>query len=186
MEDQTRALLPAMVEARDQFMELVDEIRPDTPSVLCAHDGVDLRRRGRRSRDLSKSLLRSGPDGAAAQPQTLALPELHITRLWILSSATNASTSSPLPTSRTAHSPNWCRSRTRGSGADGVRRSPPPAQRSAAILKDVLGQSLEETAHTMGTTVGAVKAALSRRAPTSLGRQPRVLRNQRNPSPAKR
>jgi len=29
MEDQTRALLPAMVEARDQFMELVDEIRPE-------------------------------------------------------------------------------------------------------------------------------------------------------------
>ncbi|MGA9945854.1 MAG: RNA polymerase sigma factor, partial [Candidatus Cybelea sp.] len=29
MEDQTRALLPAMVEARDQFMELVGEIRPE-------------------------------------------------------------------------------------------------------------------------------------------------------------
>src|SRR5580698_2006595 len=29
MEDQTRALLPAMVEARDQFMELVGDIRPE-------------------------------------------------------------------------------------------------------------------------------------------------------------
>ena len=29
MEDQTRALLPAMMEARDQFMKLVDEIRPE-------------------------------------------------------------------------------------------------------------------------------------------------------------
>jgi len=38
----------------------------------------------------------------------------------------------------------------------------PPLQRSALILKDVLGQSLDETATTMGTTVGAVKAALSR------------------------
>jgi RNA polymerase sigma-70 factor, ECF subfamily len=38
----------------------------------------------------------------------------------------------------------------------------PLAQRSAVILKDVLGQSLEETAETMDTTVMAVKAALVR------------------------
>jgi RNA polymerase sigma-70 factor (ECF subfamily) len=49
----------------------------------------------------------------------------------------------------------------------------PPTQRSAAILKDVLGQSLEETAQTMGTTVGAVKAALSR-ARANIARTPRA------------
>ena len=38
----------------------------------------------------------------------------------------------------------------------------PVAQRSAVILKDVLGHSLEETAETMETTVMAVKAALFR------------------------
>jgi len=38
----------------------------------------------------------------------------------------------------------------------------PVAQRSAVILKDVLGHSLEETAETMETTVMAVKAALVR------------------------
>jgi len=38
----------------------------------------------------------------------------------------------------------------------------PLVQRSAVILKDVLGCSLEETAETMGTTVLAVKAALVR------------------------
>jgi RNA polymerase sigma factor (sigma-70 family) len=38
----------------------------------------------------------------------------------------------------------------------------PLAQRSAVILKDVLGHSLEETASTMGTTVMAVKALLVR------------------------
>lgn len=38
----------------------------------------------------------------------------------------------------------------------------PVAQRSAVILKDVLGHSLDETAETMGTTVMAVKAALVR------------------------
>ena len=49
----------------------------------------------------------------------------------------------------------------------------PPTQRSAAIFKDVLGQSLEETAHAMGTTVGAVKAALSR-ARANIARTPRA------------
>jgi RNA polymerase sigma-70 factor, ECF subfamily len=38
----------------------------------------------------------------------------------------------------------------------------PPVQRSALALKDVLGLSLDETAAAMGTTVGAVKAALVR------------------------
>ena len=56
----------------------------------------------------------------------------------------------------------------------------PAIQRSALILKDVLGQTLEETAATMGTTVGAVKAALSRaragvarRSPVALAHRPR-------------
>ena len=38
----------------------------------------------------------------------------------------------------------------------------PLTQRSAVILKDVLGHSLEEAAETMGTTIMAVKAALVR------------------------
>jgi RNA polymerase sigma-70 factor (ECF subfamily) len=38
----------------------------------------------------------------------------------------------------------------------------PVTQRSAVILKDVLGHSLEETAETMGTTIMAVKARLVR------------------------
>jgi len=38
----------------------------------------------------------------------------------------------------------------------------PVRQRSAVILKDVLGHSLDETAETMGTTIPAVKAALVR------------------------
>jgi RNA polymerase sigma factor (sigma-70 family) len=47
----------------------------------------------------------------------------------------------------------------------------PVGQRSAVILKDVLGHSLEETAETMGTTVMAVKAALVRGRRTLLERQ---------------
>lgn len=49
----------------------------------------------------------------------------------------------------------------------------PPLQRSAIALKDVLGHSLEETAATMGTTVGAVKSALVRaRAAVAARREP--------------
>ena len=45
----------------------------------------------------------------------------------------------------------------------------PVAQRSAVILKDVLGHSLDEAAETMGTTVMAVKAALVRGRATASG-----------------
>lgn len=38
----------------------------------------------------------------------------------------------------------------------------PPLQRSAIVLKDVLGHSLEETAATMGSSIPAIKGALSR------------------------
>jgi RNA polymerase sigma-70 factor (ECF subfamily) len=48
----------------------------------------------------------------------------------------------------------------------------PPVQRSAIVLKDVLGHTLEEVATTMGTTVGAVKAALWR-ARANIARAPR-------------
>lgn len=47
----------------------------------------------------------------------------------------------------------------------------PPLQRSALILKDVLGHSLAETATTMDTSVSAVKAALVR-ARENLERSP--------------
>jgi RNA polymerase sigma-70 factor (ECF subfamily) len=49
----------------------------------------------------------------------------------------------------------------------------PPLQRSALVLKDVLGHSLAETAATMGTSVSAVKAALVRgRASLARNTQP--------------
>lgn len=46
----------------------------------------------------------------------------------------------------------------------------PPLQRSALVLKDVLGHSLEETAATMGTTVQSVKNALLRARASVAGR----------------
>jgi len=56
----------------------------------------------------------------------------------------------------------------------------PVTQRSAVVLKDVLGHSLEETAETMGTTVMAVKAALVR------GRKNLALEHAHTPTTAER
>ena len=72
-------------------------------------------------------------------------------------------------------------------GAEGYEDKPDPAvvraalarflslplrQRSAVILKDVLGHSLQETAETMGATVLAVKAALVRGRAALLAERP--------------
>jgi RNA polymerase sigma factor (sigma-70 family) len=52
----------------------------------------------------------------------------------------------------------------------------PPVQRSALVLKDVLGHSLEQVAATMGTTVPGVKAALVRaRAHVATRAEPDVM-----------
>ena len=173
MEDQTRALLPAMVEARDQFMELVDEIRPElhrycarmTGSIFDGEDVVQ--------ETLAKAYYALGQ---MVQPPNL--------RPWLFRIAHNTAMDFIKRYERqhvepVADVPD--RAQPEESGVDPalveaaltVFAELPPAQRSAAILKDVLGQSLEETAHTMGTTVGAVKAALSR-ARANIARTPRA------------
>ena len=173
MEDQTRALLPAMVEARDQFMELVDKIRPElhrycarmTGSIFDGEDVVQ--------ETLAKAYYALGQ---MVQPPNL--------RPWLFRIAHNTAMDFIKRYERrhvepVADVPD--RAQPEESGVDPalveaaltVFAELPPAQRSAAILKDVLGQSLEETAHTMGTTVGAVKAALSR-ARANIARTPRA------------
>ena len=173
MEDQARVLLPAMVEARDQFLELVDEIRPElhrycarmTGSVFDGEDVVQ--------ETLAKAYYALG--------QMVQPPDL---RPWLFRIAHNTAMDfikryESRHVEPVADVPD--RAEPEESGVDPalveaaltVFAELPPTQRSAAILKDVLGQSLEETAHTMGTTVGAVKAALSR-ARANIARTPRV------------
>ncbi|MFZ1017544.1 MAG: sigma-70 family RNA polymerase sigma factor [Candidatus Cybelea sp.] len=173
MEDQARALLPAMVEARDQFMELVVDIRPElhrycarmTGSVFDGEDVVQ--------ETLAKAYYALGQ---MVQPPNL--------RPWLFRIAHNTAMDFIKRYERqhvepVADVPDRAEPEEAGVDPELVEAALtvfaelPPTQRSAAILKDVLGQSLEETAHTMGTTVGAVKAALSR-ARANIARTPRV------------
>lgn len=151
-----------MMEARDQFMELVDDIRPElhrycarmTGSVF---DGEDVLQD-----TLAKAYFALG--------QMLQPPNM---RPWLFRIAHNTAMDFLKRYERrhvepVAEVPD--RAEPEDDGVDPLILEAaltaftelPPVQRSAVILKDVLAHSLDETAETMGTTVGAVKAALSR------------------------
>jgi len=155
-------LLPAMAEARDRFMELVAEVRPElhrycarmTGSVF---DGEDIVQDA-----LAKAYYALG--------QMREPPNL---RPWLFRIAHNAAMDALRRRERKnvelvpdLHD----RAEPEGDEVDPslveaaltVFVELTPVQRGALILKDVLGHSLEETAATMDTSVGAVKAALSR------------------------
>lgn len=162
-----------MVAARDQFMELVGEIRPElhrycarmTGSIFDGEDVVQ--------ETLAKAYYALGQ---MVQPPNL--------KPWLFRIAHNTAMDfikryerqyvdpvSDVPDRAEPEEPGVDPALVEA--ALTVFAELPPTQRSAAILKDVLGQSLEETAHTMGTTVGAVKAALSR-ARSNIARTPRA------------
>jgi RNA polymerase sigma-70 factor (ECF subfamily) len=173
MQDETRALLPAMMEARERFMELVDEIRPELHRY-CARmtgsifDGEDV---------LQDTLAKA----YYALSQMMEPPNL---RPWLFRIAHNTAMDFLKRYERknvelVPEVPERAEAEETGidpalvEAALTVFVELPPLQRSAIILKDVLGYSLDETATTMGTTVGAVKAALSR-ARDNVARTPRA------------
>lgn len=160
--DEERALLSAMAAAREQFMELVADVRPELHRYCSRMTG-------------------SVFDGEDVVQETLAkahfalaeLSEPPALRPWLFRIAHNTAmdflrryehknvevVAEPLATSE---------SDVPAIDAGVVEAALcvfvtlPPTQRSALVLKDVLGHSLDETAATMGTTVSAVKAALVR------------------------
>src|SRR5690242_4097231 len=162
MQSETGALLPAMIEARDRFMDLVDELRPElhrycTRMTGSVFDGEDVVQD-----TLAKAYFALG--------QMLHPPKL---RPWLFRIAHNTAMDFLKRHDRkyvepVAGVPERVEPEEAGvdpqlvESALTVFAELPPVQRSAVILKDVLGHSLEETADTMGTTVGGVKAALSR------------------------
>ena len=159
---------PALAAAREEFLALVSGIRPElhrycarlTGSVI---DGEDIVQES-----LAKALY--------ALSQSPEMPPL---RPWLFRIAHNTAMDF-----LKSHGHKLTDARADFDDVAAYEDAPDPAvvraalarfvalpigQRSAVVLKDVLGHSLEETAETMGTTVMAVKAALVRGRKNLLG-----------------
>jgi RNA polymerase sigma factor (sigma-70 family) len=160
--DEARAILRSMDQARESFMDLVAEIRPELHRYCARMTGNVF-------------------DGEDVVQDTLAkayfalsqMDEPPPLRYWLFRIAHNTAMDFLRRYERknvdlVADVPEVTGSVEQGPDPALVEAALaafvllPPVQRSAIVLKDVLGHSLEQTASTMGTTVPAVKAALAR------------------------
>jgi len=153
----------AFAQAREQFLVMVDAIRPELHRYCARLTGSVIE-----GEDIVQDTL------AKAFYALAMMPEVPPLRPWLFRIAHNAALDF-----LKSHGHKYTEARDDldvviGAGFDD-RADPsvvraalsrflvlPVSQRSAVILKDVLGHSLEDTAETMATTVPAVKAALFR------------------------
>ncbi|MFO0663900.1 MAG: sigma-70 family RNA polymerase sigma factor [Polyangiaceae bacterium] len=151
----------AVATAREAFLEAVHEIRPELHRYCARLTGSVIE-----GEDIVQEALAKGFYALSLNPETPPL------RPWLFKIAHNAALDF-----LKSHGRKYTESRADLSEVVGYEDAPDPAvvraalvhfltlpvrERSAVILKDVLGHSLEETAETMGTTIMAVKASLVR------------------------
>ena len=160
--DLTRDLLPAMAEARARFMELVAEVRPELHRY-CARmtgnvfDGEDIVQD-----TLAKAYFALSEMGEPPPLRGWLFRIAHNTAIDFLRRYERKNVDLVADVPDVGESEDYGPDPALVEAALAVFVSLPPVQRSAIVLKDVLGHSLEETASTMGTTVPAVKGALVR------------------------
>jgi RNA polymerase sigma-70 factor (ECF subfamily) len=157
----------ALADAREQFLGLVEGIRPELHRYCARLTGSVIE-----GEDIVQEAL------AKAFYALSLSPEVPPLRPWLFRIAHNAAIDS-----LKSHGKKYVDVHADLEEIAGWSDAPDPAivraalarfvvlpvtQRSAVILKDVLGFSLEEAAETMGTTVMAVKAALVRGRKTLL------------------
>lgn len=157
----TDQLVPAMVEARARFMELVAEVRPELHRYCARMTGNVFD-----GEDIVQDTL------AKAYFALCEMGEPPPLRGWLFRIAHNTAMDFLRRYERkhvdlvadVPEAPADDSEPDAGlvEAALTVFASLPPIQRSAIVLKDVLDRSLDETAQAMGTTVPAVKGALSR------------------------
>lgn len=149
------------VAAREQFLSLVAEIRPELHRYCARLTGSVVQ-----GEDIVQDTLAKAFYALTLQPEVPAL------RPWLFRIAHNAAVDY-----LKSHSQARTETRAELDDMSGFDDRPDPStlraalsrflaltvsERSAVILKDVLGHSVEETAATMGATAAAVKAALVR------------------------
>lgn len=152
---------PTLAEAREQFLSLVEGVRPELHRYCARLTGSVIE-----GEDIVQDTL------AKAFYQLSQAAEVPPLRPWLFRIAHNAALDF-----LKSHGRRFTDVHAELDEIAGFVDEPDPAlvraalasflalpvtQRSAVILKDVLGHSLEETAEIMGTTVMAVKAALVR------------------------
>jgi RNA polymerase sigma-70 factor (ECF subfamily) len=151
----------SLAQAREEFLAMVEGIRPELHRYCARLTGSVIE-----GEDIVQDALAKALYALSLQPEVPAL------RPWLFRVAHNQAMDF-----LKSHGRKYTEPRDDLEDVAGFEDRPDPAvvraalarflalpltQRSAVILKDVLGQSLEETAETMGTTVLAVKAALVR------------------------
>jgi RNA polymerase sigma-70 factor (ECF subfamily) len=151
----------AFVAAREQFLALVAEIRPELHRYCARLTGSVIQ-----GEDIVQDTLAKAFYALTLQPEVPAL------RPWLFRIAHNAAIDY-----LKSHGQSRTETRAELDDVSGFDDRPDPstlraalarflaltvAERSAVILKDVLGHSVDEAAATMDTTVAAVKAALVR------------------------
>lgn len=153
--------MEAVAAAREAFLDAVKEVRPELHRYCARLTGSVIE-----AEDIVQESLARGFYALSLNPETPPL------RPWLFKIAHNAALDF-----LKSHGRKYTEARADFSDVAGYDDTPDPAvvraallcfaalpvsQRSAVILKDVLGHSLEETAGTMGISVMAVKAVLVR------------------------
>jgi RNA polymerase sigma factor (sigma-70 family) len=152
---------PALAEAREQFLDLVAEVRPELHRYCARLTGSVFE-----GEDIVQDALAKAFYALSMSTEVPAL------RPWLFRIAHNAAIDW-----LKSHGHKYTETRAELDDIAGFDERPDPtalrvalarfltlpvSQRSAVILKDVLGHSLDEAATTMDTTIPAVKAALVR------------------------
>lgn len=160
--DDSRDLLPAMAQARERFMDLVAEVRPELHRY-CARmtgnvfDGEDVVQDTLAKAYFALSQMSDPP------PLRYWLFRIaHNTAMDFLRRYERKNVDLVPDAPEVAEAPEAGPDPALVEAALAAFLVLPPMQRSAIVLKDVLGHSLEETGSTMGITIAAVKSALVR------------------------
>jgi RNA polymerase sigma-70 factor (ECF subfamily) len=155
------AIPPEMAAARERFLELVAELRPNlhrycSRLVGSAIDGEDVVQEALAKAYYAMSL---SPEMPPLQPWLLRIA--HNTAIDFLRRYDRRFVEPVAQIAESAVAETEVRPEVVRAALSSFMGLP-VQQRSAVILKDVLGLSLDEIAQTTGTTVPAVKAALNR------------------------